>query len=247
MYATHVLFKNPPPPTPEPMQRTQQSAQQQSPSSSAIHVLFLEVAPTDPWLNRLTAAVGRRVHGRGFCHVEVCVPHPPSFGGHQPEGYVSSSIYNGETVTSSSRKTFANPGYAVHTEVVGADRLRAIHDGISEATRQEVGFDGLGMYLAALPFAVPGLASNSKTFCSRYVTELLQAAGVGGDAVQALDPRITTPSKLYKVLKDAQASSGACGVVGTVHHKQEEFRKNASAGATRTYAQLPERPLFQIE
>lgn len=248
----------------------------------AIHVLFLEPSERDPLMNRLTSALGARVHGRGFCHVEICVPHVPSASSsasaaaqallpharqqgqaHGP-AYVSSSIYNGETVTATGVKTFANPGYTVHTEVVTEDQLREISNGISEAVRMQIGFDHVGMFMAALPFRVAMPTwGHRKTFCSRstkkgardcqprrisfgcssvtagcdigrYVTELLQMAGVGGDAVSSLDPRVTTPSKLYSVLsrrpQPSTASQGACasdergvGVIGTVPFKQSSM------------------------
>lgn len=134
----------------------------------AVHLLFLEPSARDPWLNRATSIVGARVHGRGFCHAEICIPHfPRGLSGGQ-QGYLSSSIYNGETVNATVVKTFANPGYAVHTELVTWPQLERIATGISEARRRELKFDGLGMYLAALPFYTGlGGGSGDRTFCSR--------------------------------------------------------------------------------
>jgi hypothetical protein len=233
------------------------SSQQQQ---HAIHVLFLEASPGDPWLNRLTSAIGSGVHGgRGFCHVEICVPRcdyaAASSRGHGD--YLSSSIYNGETVTSTSVKTFANPGYTVHTELVSQHQLQALHDGIASANRRGVGFDALGMVASALPFYA-GLASGSRTFCSRYVTELLQAAGVGGAEVRALDARITTPSKLHRVLMLQQrASGGSGGVVGTVPFKLARLIGSCAGGKNsrgcgyeplhQHQLQIPPASLFSIE
>lgn len=70
--------------------------------SQAVHVLFLEPIKKDHWINRMTGFVGGLLHGRGACHVEICIP--------DGQGYLSCSIYNGEKVTLSSKKTFANPG-----------------------------------------------------------------------------------------------------------------------------------------
>lgn len=184
----------------------------------AIHVLFLEPAPDDHWLNRLTSSFGERLHGKGFCHVEICIPAGRSSGGN---GYISSSIYNGESVTMTQKKTFANPGYTVHTEMVSTRQLQSISDGISEANRRQMAFDPTGMILSVLPFSM-GMTNDSKTFCSRYITELLQMGGVGGDGIQSLDARITTPSKLHKILR----KSVNVGVIGTVSHKQNELKKN---------------------
>lgn len=177
--------------------------------SHAIHILFLETTHQDPWLNQLTSGLGTRVHGRGFCHVEICIPH---MVGSRSKGFLGSSIYNGEHVTVSTRKTFANPGYVVHTESVSSEQLRKLSEAIIEANRKEIQFDRLGMCLAILPFATPLSSSSSRTFCSRYVTELLQMIGL----VPSLDPRITTPSKLYRSLRE----SSKVGIVGTVEHKQ---------------------------
>jgi hypothetical protein len=76
----------------------------------AVHVLFLHPAAQDPVLNRLTSYMGRLTHGVGACHVEICMPHG--------DGFMISSIYNGETVNMSTTKSFANPGYTVHTLMV---------------------------------------------------------------------------------------------------------------------------------
>lgn len=46
-------------------------------------------------------------------------------------------------------------------------------------------------------------SSTNKTFCSKYVTEVLRMGGV--EAVYDLDPSTTTPSKLYR---HVQASLG---------------------------------------
>ena len=43
-------------------------------------------------------------------------------------------------------------------------------------------------------------------------------------AVGALDPDITTPSKLYKVLSQATALEGTAQLVGTVEYKQNQMR-----------------------
>lgn len=177
-----------------------------------IHVLFLEPLPSDcvegnrgareePWLNRATAALGGRVHGRGFCHVEICIPdlQPADRGGGMlGYRYMSSSIYNGETVSVVATKTFSNPGYLVHTLSVTGAQLRRISDFIHDCKRREVCFDSVGMYLSMLPVQV-WYGGESRTFCSKYVTQALQAAG-GVVQVEGLNPNIVSPSKLYRAL-----------------------------------------------
>ena len=115
-----------------------------------VHVLFLSSQPDDHVLNRLTSMLGRSVHKQGFCHVEICIPDRECQG----EGYLSSSIYNGETVTLTKTKTFANPGYTVLTFTVDGAELSKIADYLFESKRLALKFDAVGMYLAALPFQV---------------------------------------------------------------------------------------------
>ena len=75
----------------------------------AIHVLFLQPLPNDPhehFLNKLTSFIGASVHNKGFHHTEIVIPDLDAGDG----GFLSSSIYNGECVTLTKTKTFANPG-----------------------------------------------------------------------------------------------------------------------------------------
>lgn len=207
-------------------------------------MLFLEPDHrSDHWLNRLSASIGRRLHGRGFCHVELSMPSLDRSRVGQHGGYVSTSIYNGETVRVVSTKTFANPGYVVHTLSVGRDQLQRITDFAHESQRRGVGFDALGMYLATLPFQLKP-ASQRHTFCSRYVVEALQDAG-GIPGVEGLNASTTSPSKLYRSLAQATAPGGeqqqqqfssqggprqVPGVVGTVSFKLEQLKRHGSVG-----------------
>jgi hypothetical protein len=76
-----------------------------------VHVLFLGAKSNGHVLNRITAALARQVHKgqAGFCHVKIVIPDSEGEG--RLGGYLSSSIYNGETVTLTKSKTFANPGW----------------------------------------------------------------------------------------------------------------------------------------
>jgi hypothetical protein len=115
----------------------------------------------------------------------------------------------------------------------------------------ELRFDGIGMWMAALPFHFGnlGFSSRNKTFCSRYITGLLQDAGIGGESVKRLNPHITTPSKLHKVLTSQQR----VGVVGTVPFKQASlFGKNSGSGyemlsqGPQRHQQQNQRSIFSI-
>lgn len=188
-----------------------------------IHVLFLETQPDDPWLNRATANIGERVHGRGFCHVEITMPN--IYSGNS--AYVSSSIYNGETVTLTQTKTFANPQYVQHSMTVSTRELRDMLKFVNSSHERRVGFDQLGMYCALLPFEIRSKPENS-TFCSRYVTECLQFADL--PYMRELNSALVTPSKLYKILttKNNQPT-----VLGSVGYKQRVLLDKASFQCSR--------------
>lgn len=264
------------------------------------YVLFLNSHEGDHSLNRMTAYLGKQMHGEGFCHVEICIPDIPgvtsfsnihpnamhnnnnmsSSSSQQPQseqqlfsgismtqkmakmmtmhgnnkntnvpslslphlsssetakggGYVSASIYNGETVTIRKQKTFANPGYVVHTLSLTKEQLRAMADYLYDLQRQQVGFDGMGMYLAILPFQLRFWGSPSnKTFCSRLVIEALRCTGAV-DGIQSINANITTPSKLYSLLKRDAAQNQRMGIIGTVPYKQKAMLDNIIMGRTQ--------------
>ena len=182
--------------------------------SCVISILFLRPQPVgDAWINRLTAWLGWLFHGEGFCHTEICV----SYNGAQ----VSSSVYQGETVCLTQVKSFANPGYVVLCMAVTNQELSEIIKFMSEAHRQKVRFDATGMYLALLPVHICR-STKGKTFCSKYVTDVLQFAGIA--AVQGVNSSIVTPSRLYKLLKNDPECRQ---MVGSVQFKQASLEHNA--------------------
>ena len=141
----------------------------------AIHVLFLQPLPNDPhehFLNKLTSYLGTKLHKKGFHHTEIVIPDLEA-----PNNFLSSSIYNGETVTLTKTKTFANPGYTVMTFTVTGKELAGIREYLHESRRMQLSFDGMGMYLAALPFQL-GFRGSRSTFCSKHVTMALKAGGI---------------------------------------------------------------------
>ena len=192
-----------------------------------IHVLFLEpLAKTaeEHILNRLTAYIGRKVHKRGFYHTEIVIPDLECSTLSCPS-YISSSIYNGETVTLTKTKTFANPGYTVLTITVDGMELSKIADYLYEAKRMQLRFDPIGMYLAVLPFQLnPFASTGQRTFCSKHVTKALKSANI--DGIATLNENIVTPSKLYRVMHDQIPRDRM--VVGSVLFKQKALLENAS-------------------
>lgn len=193
-----------------------------------IHLLFLETSSNEKhFVNWLTSKYGQIVHGKAIHHVELCIPddpHPRRWTNTSQASmdsgtgnYLSTSIYAGETVSCSRVKTFSNPGYVVCSKVVSSEELLKIKNFVLDSHNRCVGFDGTGMYLAALPVSIRSPRPDA-TFCSRYVTEALQAAGL--ECVQGLNPSIVSPSKLFSI-------TGAAGdkrnVGGSVEHKQRAF------------------------
>lgn len=197
------------------------SSSSSSGSRHAIHVLFLQPIPNDPqelFLNRLTSYIGEKVHRKGFHHTEIVVPDIQS-----GEGFLSSSIYNGESVTLTKTKTFSNPGYTVMTFLVTGAELQGIMHYLHESRRMQLSFDGLGMYLAALPVQLSfGGSRRRSTFCSKHVTMALKAGGI--EAVQGLNENIVTPSKLYRVLYERIPSDRK--VAGSVPYKQQSMQQS---------------------
>jgi hypothetical protein len=182
----------------------------------SIHVLFLQPAAHDPeehFLNRVTSYIGKKIHGRGFHHVEIVVPDGTNAG-----SFYSSSIYNGETVTLTKTKTFANPGYTIMTFSVNGHELDCMLSYLHDSKRQQLHFDRTGMILAALPFQV-GWRSSTSTFCSKHVTSALKAGNI--EAVMNLNENMVTPSKLFRILQSDMP--GERKVVGSVQYKENEM------------------------
>lgn len=137
-------------------------------SEYAIKVLFLEPQKRDFVVNRITAYIGGLLHGardggaearHGFCHVEICIPQDDDENHHvsvdeRSSNYLSSSIYNGETVSLTHSKSFGNPGYTIHTMAITASQLKRIRAYIYQHHEGQTGFDAVGMYMAVLPFQV---------------------------------------------------------------------------------------------
>ena len=97
-----------------------------------MHVLFLHPHEKDAVLNRLTSYLGWLTHGVGACHVEISLPYG--------DGFLTSSIYNGEKVSTTTQKTFANPGYIVHTLMVSDKQLAEMKKTMNTISSRWVAF-----------------------------------------------------------------------------------------------------------
>ncbi len=51
-------------------------------------------------------------------------------------------------------------------------------DYLYESKHRRLGFNSVGMYLAALPFQINPFAPSTRTFCSKYVTMALKCANI---------------------------------------------------------------------
>ena len=153
-----------------------------------VYLLFYRPTRDDPWLNRLVALVDGP-----FSHVEIALPD--RYGEEPWERVVwGSSIYQGEPVFLK-QKTYKREGYvsiAIEVTFAQLQRLRSFCRAHAE---QQTPFSSLAMYAAYLPVQ---LVHTEHTFCSKYVTQALQAAGV--PAVARINAALTTPSVLYRRL-----------------------------------------------
>jgi hypothetical protein len=159
----------------------------------SVRVLFLRAVPGDPWVNRLVSALDPP-----FCHVEL------EFDlGTDALPALASSIYAGETVFLRQR-TFANPNYAIVTLNVSDAAFGRMLRYAERAAERAVGFSGAAMYLSFLPHCCNTLPGD-RTFCSAYVTAVLQVGGV--QEVGALTPCRVRPSTLFQALAGGQQQS----------------------------------------
>jgi len=180
-----------------------------------IRVLFLRATPDDHWINRAVSYLDPP-----FCHVEVefemqglghMMPRESCDGqllslvaddARKPRT-LASSIYSGESVFLKER-TFSNPNYTILTLNVpdaSFNRMLRFAQRAAQGGRQ---FSSADMLCTLCPFGCNRLYSSS-TFCSAYITELLQEGSI--DAVTRLSPKRMRPSTLYKVLHKATQQS----------------------------------------
>lgn len=112
------------------------------------------------------------------------------------EDGIASSICAGETVSMHTRN-FGNPHYDIVTLSVPEEAYTAVRQFCSDAHSKKVGFDRVGMFASGLPVRIYP-KSTERTFCSRFIVEALQVAGV--PFVRSLDSGKVSPSQLHKLL-----------------------------------------------
>lgn len=158
-----------------------QSCRQQE---RTVQILFYKPLDQDVFMNRLVSYLDPP-----FCHVEL-----------RFENGMASSIFAGEKVFFKQR-TYANPNYLIEAITVPDASYLDMYHLCAERARGGVGFDSLGMYTSILPL-IKAPKSPASTFCSRHVTEVLQAGRV--PEVMQLDSAKTSPSRLYHVFKQGK-------------------------------------------
>jgi hypothetical protein len=158
-----------------------------------VRVLFLRAVSGDPWVNRLVSALDPP-----FCHVEIEFETSGGLG-----AAMASSIYAGETVFLRPR-SFANPNYTIVTLNVTDAAFARMYEYAQRAAGRETRFSSAAMYLSFLPPGCQALGAEH-TFCSAYVTSVLQAGGL--HETRRLVAGRMRPSTLHRVLATAQQQS----------------------------------------
>jgi len=147
--------------------------------------LFPEADDND-WFNRLVAKVSRY----RCCHAELVFEDDMSFS-----IFADSKLFF-------KPKTFANPEYKLVSLSVSNMEYMAAYSYCTAAMSHNITFNELGIYTAYLQpcpmFYTSPSVETGHTFCSKIVTEVLQAGGL--PEADHLDPCMTTPSVLYGAL-----------------------------------------------
>ena len=153
-------------------------------------VAFLSPGPTDPWENRLTAAMCTHP----FCHAELYFESINQ----------SFSIQSGEKAGFRC-KNLSNPNYSLVSILVSNKEYDACLEFCRSISSQDITFDERGMWCSWFPSVVccaacqPNSQVRGKTFCSQIISEAMQFAGLS--EVEHLHQSATTPSDLYACMR----------------------------------------------
>lgn len=145
-----------------------------------INCLFYYPHEDDHIMNKLVA----KWNGP-YCHTELAF-----------EDGMATSIVTGQEVFLA-KKRYSNPNYKILTCSVSDEQYQKIREFCENKTKNKTKFSMVSMLLSSLPFQI--VTRNEKyTFCSRYITEALQAGNV--ENTKNLNPMLTTPSSLFAAL-----------------------------------------------
>ena len=194
--------------TPLTLLQTMSSAKNVQETGSRKLQLMFYVPPDDDFLvNRLVAwATAEKTYThRGnselqrFAHVELSFDDDPNGSGKlDPHRTLAFSIVQNSTVFFQFKSW--RESYVAVTLMVSHEQYAWLFTRCLELSQQKIAFDSFGMYASHFaPSAVLTRRTREEhgTFCSRIITEVLQEAGIGGKAVEALVPAATTPCKLF--------------------------------------------------
>ena len=158
-----------------------------APRTRILTVAFLFPEGWDnDWFNLFVAKMSRH----GCCHVELVFEDNMSFS-----IFADSNLFF-------KPKTFANPEYRLVSLSVSNMEYLAAYSYCSAAMSHNITFNELGIYTAYMQpcpmFYTRPSVETGHTFCSKIVTEALQAGGL--TEADHLEPCRTTPSVLYEAL-----------------------------------------------
>lgn len=181
---------------------------QQQQTNTMIQIMFYKPPPNDPFMNRAVAWIDGP-----YSHVEIGF-----------EDGMASSIYSGEKVFMHPR-TFSNPNYTIISIPVTIDQERMARQFCTDHALRGVDFDGVGMYTARLPWVLRSIVGSfvkmgddSRTFCSKYVVQVMQHIGV--KCFEDLNPSTSSPSMVHRVLKNSDIMEHGENILGTTPYRR---------------------------
>jgi len=142
----------------------------------------------------------------------------------QPIQFLTFGWCSGEKVFMHPR-TFSNPNYTIVSIPVTADQEKMARQFCMDHASRGVDFDGVGMYTARLPWVFRAIVANfvktddnSRTFCSKYVVQVMQHIGV--ECFRELDPSTSSPSMVHRVLKNSDIMEHGENILGTTPYRR---------------------------
>ena len=178
--------------------------------SSILTAAFLFPEADDNDLFNLFVA---KISRNGCCHVELVFEDDMAF-----------SIFSKSNLFFR-RRSFANPEYRLVSLNVSSDQYSKAYNFCTDAVKHDIAFNEIGIYTAYMqpcPMFYTGSSRDEGiTFCSKIVTEALQAAGI--NEVDDLTPCTTTPSTLYTALNYSERKIGH-----SLSYKREQLRTSGA-------------------
>lgn len=128
-------------------------------------------------------------------------------------------------------RRLANPNYTTVSIPVTPSQEAQARRFCEQRALEGCGFDSVGMYLSRAPYPIRHLCSGiarivsrdhesgpSRTFCSKYITEVLKHIGIEG--FEGMDPASTSPSMVHRALVGAVRRNGGGEVLAVNPYKR---------------------------